>query len=55
VYYAYQVDGQRFQGSRLRFTGEPMPANAVVDHCPAGSAVRVFYDPADPGNSTLEL
>jgi hypothetical protein len=55
VFYAYQVDGQRFQGSRLSFTGEPMPANAVVDHCPAGSAVRVFYDPADPGNSTLQL
>lgn len=55
VLYAYQVDGQRFQGSRLRFSGAPMAANAVVDRCPAGSAVRVFYDPADPGNSTLEL
>ncbi len=55
VFYAYQVDGQRFQGSRLRFVGSPMKANAVVDHCSAGSAVRVFYDPADPANSTLEL
>ena len=55
VFYAYQVDGQRFQGSRVRFAGAPMPANAVVDRCPAGSAVRVFYDPDDPANSTLEL
>jgi hypothetical protein len=55
VYYAYQVDGQLFQGHRLRFSGVAWQAAAVVDHCPAGSPVTVFYDPADPSNSTLEL
>ncbi len=55
VFYAYQVDGQRFQGSRVRFASDPLPAGVVVDQCQAGSAVRVFYDPMDPGNSTLEL
>jgi hypothetical protein len=55
VYYAYQVDGQLFQGHRVRFAGSPWQATAVVDHCPAGSPVTVFYDPADPSSSTLEL
>ncbi len=55
VYYAYQVDGQLFQGHRLRFNGAPRQAAAVVDQCSAGSAVIVFYDPGDPANSTLQL
>ncbi len=55
VFYAYQVDGQLFQGHRLRFLHSPWQAAAVVDHCRAGSPVTVFYDPADPSNSTLEL
>jgi hypothetical protein len=55
VFYAYQVDGERFQGQRIRYHGEPWQAGAVVEHCSAGSPVTVFYDPADPANSTLEL
>lgn len=55
VYYAYQVNGQLFQGHRLRFSGSPLQAAAVVDRCSAGSAVIVFYDPGNPANSTLEL
>lgn len=55
VLYAYQVDGQRFQGDRLRYAGVPWSPAAVVDHCPAGSSVTVRYDPANPGNSALEL
>ena len=55
VYYAYQVNGQLFQGHRLRFSGAPLHAATVVDRCSAGSAVIVFYDPSNPANSTLEL
>lgn len=55
VFYAYQVNGQVFQGQRIRFHDQPLQASAVVDRCSAGSAVIVFYDPADPANSTLRL
>jgi hypothetical protein len=55
VFYAYQVDGQLFQGQRIRYHDRPLQASAVVDRCSAGSAVIVFYDPADPANSTLQL
>jgi hypothetical protein len=52
VLYAYQVDGQAFQGDRVQAS---LPATSVVDQCPAGSSVQVFYDPADPARSTLQL
>ena len=52
VFYAYQVDGSVYQGNKVHFSCDP---GAVVSRCSAGSAVTVFYDPADPGNSTLRL
>lgn len=52
VFYAYQVDGSRYQGQRVHYSCDP---GAVVARCSAGSPVTVFYDPADPGNSTLRL
>ncbi|MFZ4718026.1 MAG: DUF3592 domain-containing protein [Ilumatobacteraceae bacterium] len=55
VFYSYQVEGQVFQGRRIRFNDQPIQASAVVDRCTAGSAVIVFYDPTDPSNSTLQL
>lgn len=52
VFYAYQVDGSRYQGQRVHYSCDP---GAVVSRCSAGSPVTVFYDPADPANSTLRL
>lgn len=52
VFYAYQVDGSVFQGHKVHFSCDP---GAVVAQCPAGSPVTVFYDPTEPGNSTLRL
>lgn len=52
VFYAYQVAGNLYQGHNVHFACDP---GAVVAQCPAGSPVTVFYDPADPGNSTLRL
>lgn len=52
VFYAYQVDGSVYQGNKVHFSCDP---GAVVSQCSAGSPVTVFYDPADPGNSTLRL
>jgi hypothetical protein len=61
VLYAYQVNGQVFQGQRLhppgvpRRNGEPTTASGTVARYPAGASVVVYYDPTDPANSALEL
>lgn len=53
VLYAYQVDGQVFQGSRVKVRGLA-EASGTLARYPAGACVTVFYDPADPANSALE-
>jgi hypothetical protein len=55
VYYAYQVAGIVYQGSRIRRSGNGLPAVSSVDRYPAGAAVVVYYDPMNPGQSALEL
>jgi hypothetical protein len=52
VFYSYQVNGELYQGHRVRCSTE---AAAVVERCRAGAAVRVFYDPANPADSTLRF
>lgn len=63
VLYAYQVEGQAFQGHRVRASdkyGRTMPreagctASATVARYPAGTSVTVYYDPLNPANSALE-
>lgn len=63
VLYAYQVEGQAFQGRRVRASdkfGRTMPggdgcsASATVARYPAGTPVTVYYDPLNPANSALE-
>ncbi len=54
VLYAYQVDGQMFQGHRVRSSGACPNASEVIARYPAGASVVVYYDPADPANSALE-
>lgn len=54
VLYAYQVDGQVFQGNRVRLSGSATSASATVARYPAGAAVTVYYDPANPAVSALE-
>ena len=55
VFYAYQVAGVVYQGTRIRRSGNGLPAASTVDRYPAGSAVVVYYDPTNPGLSALEL
>lgn len=55
VLYAYQVDGEVFRGERVRRTGPCRDVTGTIDRYPAGSSVVVWYDPANPGNSALEL
>lgn len=52
VLYAYQVDGQKYRGERIR-CGGPSGGDAVTRY-PAGARVDVFYDPQDPSVAVLE-
>jgi Protein of unknown function (DUF3592) len=54
IFYAYQVDGQVFQGNRVRRNGNGVTATATVRY-PAGACVIVYYDPTNPGHSALEV
>ena len=55
VLYAYQVNGEVFRGHRVRMKNGSCNASTTIARYPAGTAVVVFYDPADPRNSALEL
>ncbi|MDO8362868.1 MAG: DUF3592 domain-containing protein [Actinomycetota bacterium] len=63
VLYAYQVNGQLFQGhrvrvgdeyGRVRVAGTDSSASNTVARYQAGASVVVFYDPSNPSNSALE-
>ncbi len=64
VLYTYQVNGAVFQGrqvrvgdefGRIRVAGGSSSASNTVARYPAGASVAVYYDPANPANSALEL
>jgi len=63
VLYAYQVNGQVFQGhrvrvgdemGRVRVAGGASSASSTIARYPAGASVIVYYDPTNPANSALE-
>ncbi len=59
VAYAYTLDGKNLEGHRVWFgdhfsTSDPDHFQAAVKRYPVGTAVKVFYDPADPSDSVLE-
>jgi hypothetical protein len=59
ITYEYALDGQTFEGDRVWF-GDDYSASdasvfrAAVGRYPAGKAVKVHYDPAEPAESVLE-
>lgn len=61
IRYSYEVNGQTFQGDCIRAGDKKMriqrggaaPYN-TVERYPVGTAVTVFYDPANPANCALE-
>jgi hypothetical protein len=64
VFYAFQVNGEVFQGQRVRVAdqfgrvrvaGAPSSASSTIARYPAGSSVVVYYDPQNPGKCALEL
>ncbi len=58
VEYEYHVAERRCVGTRRVFGGRPLfeaqAAQAVLARYPAGQAVTVYYDPAQPAEATLE-
>lgn len=54
VLYGYQVNGQMFQGHRVRVSGQCVNASETLARYPPGSSVVVYYDPSDPSISALE-
>jgi len=60
VEYHYTVAGQTHKGSRFTYDaafrgGGEYWAQQSVDDMPVGSRVTVYYDPADPSDSILQL
>lgn len=53
VLYAYQVNGQKYRGERIRCSGH-LVGHEVASRYPAGARVDVYYDPRDPSVCALE-
>lgn len=53
--YTYEVDGKPMSSKRVSFEvfGEKFDAERVVARYPAGTRVKVFYNPEDPGRAVL--
>jgi hypothetical protein len=58
VRYKYQVDGQDYEGSRIRMYKENSSNKKAMarmqERYPEGSRVKVYYDPDDPSTAVLE-
>jgi hypothetical protein len=58
LWYEYYVESRRYLASNYRNGGNVTPfrkvAEAAADRYPAGSTVRVFYNPSDPQDALLE-
>ena len=58
VEYGYEVAGHRYVGRQITLgvarSGSRAAAEAIAARYPAGAAVTVHYDPANPGDAALE-
>lgn len=58
IEYNYQVNDSEYQGKRIAFTYAPAytreEVEALIERYAKGSTVTVYYDPAQPQESTLE-
>ncbi|MCB1917825.1 MAG: DUF3592 domain-containing protein [Rhodocyclaceae bacterium] len=58
VVYDYVVEGKAYQGERISYgsygTGDEERATRIAAGYPEGAAVRVYFQPDDPGESVLE-
>lgn len=54
--YTYDVNGQKYEAGRYRYDDYPAgyySVNAVINAHPAGSAIDVYYNPANPADAVL--
>jgi hypothetical protein len=59
VRYRYEVDGRRYEGSRIQSAAEDgfrkyTRARRMLDRYGTGSAIKVHYDPSRPGTAVLQ-
>jgi Protein of unknown function (DUF3592) len=59
ISYRYLVAGRQYKNTTVSFgavvsSSSPAAAERIVARYPAGKAVQVAYDPADPGRAVLE-
>jgi len=59
VRYRYEIDGQRYEGSRIRWAAyeghrKYTRARRMLDQYRSGSAVKVHYDPQRPAVAVLQ-
>ncbi|NCP85797.1 MAG: hypothetical protein CO094_10905 [Anaerolineae bacterium CG_4_9_14_3_um_filter_57_17] len=58
ITYTYQVNGTKYESDRINFSFAPIfwkkEAAAVLARYPIHTAVSVYYNPAQPAQSTLE-
>lgn len=59
VRYRYEVAGQRYEGSRIRWAAKEgfrkyTRARRMLDRYRSGSAIKVHYDPSRPGMAVLQ-
>jgi hypothetical protein len=59
VRYRYEVNGQRYEGSRIQWAMDEgfrkyTRARRLLDRYRAGSAISVHYDPSRPGTAVLQ-
>ena len=62
IVYQYQVDGQKYESTRISFFSSSGNASQMVSRYPKGKTVRVYYNPDKfkqavlvPGNSSLNF
>ena len=54
--YCYEVDGQRFVGFRVSFSGYGVSKGAIkqlIKPYPLNAVVKVYYNPRDPSSAVL--
>ena len=58
VRYSYEVDGKRYECSRIQWAAQGFRkyhrARRLLDRYRSGSAVKVHYDPSRPGMAVLQ-
>jgi len=58
VRYSYEVDGKRYECSRIQWTAQGFRkyhrARRLLDRYRSGSTVKVHYDPSRPGTAVLQ-